>query len=88
MKNTFWDDPYLFKYCADQIIRRCLLENEIQSVISFSYEQACGGHFNAKKIATKILQCVFYWPTFFHDAYVFCSCVIGANAWVAFQKGI
>ncbi|KAH9688688.1 hypothetical protein KPL70_015210 [Citrus sinensis] len=22
MKNFFWDDPYLFKYCADQIVRR------------------------------------------------------------------
>ena len=29
MKNRFWDDPYLFKYCVDQIIRRCLPENEI-----------------------------------------------------------
>ncbi|KAH9793150.1 hypothetical protein KPL71_004433 [Citrus sinensis] len=22
IKNFFWDDPYLFKYCADQIVRR------------------------------------------------------------------
>ena len=21
IKNFFWDDPYLFKYCADQIVR-------------------------------------------------------------------
>jgi len=73
VKDFFWDDPYLFKYCADQIIRRCVPDNEIQSVISFCHEQACGGHFSAKKTATKILQCGFYWPTLFHDAYVFCS---------------
>ncbi|KAH9681669.1 hypothetical protein KPL71_027055 [Citrus sinensis] len=73
VKYFFWDDPYLFKYCADQIIRRCVPDNEIQSVISFCHEQACGGHFSAKKTATKILQCGFYWPTLFHDAYVFCS---------------
>ncbi|XP_062145315.1 uncharacterized protein LOC133852559, partial [Alnus glutinosa] len=24
VKNFFWDDPYLFKYCPDQIIRRCI----------------------------------------------------------------
>lgn len=72
-KDFFWDDPYLFKYCADQIIRRCVPDNEIQSVISFCHEQACGGHFSAKKTATKILQCGFYWPTLFHDAYIFCS---------------
>ena len=60
VKDFFWDDPYLFKYCADQIIRRCVPNNEIQSVISFYHEQACGGHFSAKKTATKILQCGFY----------------------------
>ena len=71
MKNFFWDDPYLFKYCANKIIRRYVPENEIQSIISFYHEQACGGHFSAKKTTTKILQCGFYWPTFFHDAYGF-----------------
>ncbi|GKA74614.1 reverse transcriptase domain-containing protein [Tanacetum coccineum] len=24
VKNYFWDDPYLFKICADQLIRRCV----------------------------------------------------------------
>ncbi|KAH9649110.1 hypothetical protein KPL70_025865 [Citrus sinensis] len=73
IKNFFWDDPYLFKYCADQIVRRCVLENEIQNIFSFCHEQACGGHFSAKKTATKVLQCGFYWPTIFRDAYTFCS---------------
>ncbi|KAL5543182.1 hypothetical protein UlMin_010892 [Ulmus minor] len=27
VKKFFWDDPYLFKYCPDQIIRRCIPEN-------------------------------------------------------------
>ncbi|KAH9658411.1 Endonuclease [Citrus sinensis] len=73
IKNFFWDDPYLFKYCADQIVRRCVPENEIQNILSFCHEQACGGHFSAKKTATKVLQCGFYWPTIFRDAYTFCS---------------
>ncbi|GJX66004.1 reverse transcriptase domain-containing protein [Tanacetum coccineum] len=25
VKHYFWDDPYLFKICADQMIRRCVL---------------------------------------------------------------
>ena len=25
IKNFFWDDPYLFKYCAYQIVRRRVL---------------------------------------------------------------
>ncbi|KAH9802357.1 hypothetical protein KPL71_001349 [Citrus sinensis] len=73
IKNFFWDDPYLFKYCADQIVRRCVLENEIQNILSFCHEQACGCYFSAKKTATKVLQCGFYWPTIFRDAYTFCS---------------
>ncbi|XP_057981314.1 uncharacterized protein LOC131166759 [Malania oleifera] len=27
-KNFFYDDPYLFKYCSDQIIRKCVPNNE------------------------------------------------------------
>ncbi|KAH9670241.1 Ribonuclease H [Citrus sinensis] len=73
IKNFFWDDPYLFKYCADQIVRRCAPESEIQNILSFCHEQACGDHFGAKKTATKVLQCGFYWPSIFRDAYTFCS---------------
>ncbi|XP_073024280.1 uncharacterized protein [Primulina eburnea] len=28
VKNFYWDDPYLFKYCPDQIFRRCIPDNE------------------------------------------------------------
>ena len=52
----FWDDPYLFKYCLDQIIRRCIPDHEQQSVINFCHNLACGGHFSVKKTVVKILQ--------------------------------
>ena len=73
VRNFFWDDPYLFKYCPDQIIRRCVPNNEIHDVISFCHSEACGGHFSSKKTAAKILQCGFYWPTLFKDTYEFCK---------------
>ncbi|XP_063939802.1 uncharacterized protein LOC135148489 [Daucus carota subsp. sativus] len=68
VKHFFWDDPYLFKHCPDQIIRRCVPNSEFHSILSFCHDQACGGHFSAKKTAAKILQCGFYWPTLFKDA--------------------
>jgi hypothetical protein len=68
----FWEDPELFKYCADQIIRRCVPESEFHSILSFCHSLACGGHFSAKKTAAKVLQCGFTWPTLFKDAYDFC----------------
>jgi hypothetical protein len=75
VNNFFWDDPYLFKYCPDQIIRRCIPEPEQSSVISFCHDHACGGHFSAKKTTAKILQCGFYWPTIFQDVHSYCvSC--------------
>ncbi|XP_063942447.1 uncharacterized protein LOC135150236 [Daucus carota subsp. sativus] len=73
VKHFFWDDPYLFKHCPDQIIRRCVPNSEFHSILSFCHDQACGGHFSAKKTAAKILQCGFYWPTLFKDAAEYCS---------------
>jgi len=56
VKFFYWDDPYLFKYCSDQIFRRCIPDNEIRNVLSFCHDQACGGHFSGKKAAAKVLQ--------------------------------
>jgi len=73
VKYFFWDDPYLFKYCLDQIIMRCIPEHDQANVISFCHDHACGGHFSAKKTAAKILQCEFYWPTLFRDSHTYCA---------------
>jgi hypothetical protein len=73
VKYFFWDDPYLFKYCPNQIIRRCIPEHDQSNVISFCHDHAYGGHFSAKKTAAKILQCGFYWPTLFRDAHAYCT---------------
>jgi hypothetical protein len=72
VKTFFWDDPYLFKYYPDQIIRRCISKHDQSNVISFCHDHACGGHFSANKIAAKILQCGFYWPTMFRDTHAYC----------------
>jgi len=73
VKHFFWDDPYLFKYCPDQIIRRCIPESDQKNVLSFCYDHACGGHFSSKKTAVKIFQSGFYWPSIFRDAHAYCS---------------
>jgi hypothetical protein len=73
VKYFFWDDPYLFKYCPYQIIRRCIPENEYQKILLFCHDHACGGHFSSKKTAAKILQSGFYWPSIFRDAHAYCS---------------
>lgn len=34
-KYFVWDDLYLWKHCADQVIRRCIPENEIIFILTF-----------------------------------------------------
>ncbi|CAN6575411.1 unnamed protein product [Malus baccata var. baccata] len=68
-----WDDPYLWKYCTDQLIRRCVPEYEFKSILTFCHSYACGGHFGAKRTALKVLESGFYWPSLFKDAFEFCA---------------
>ncbi|XP_071916159.1 uncharacterized protein [Coffea arabica] len=70
-KYFIWDDPYLWKRCADQVMRRCVSEMEFQSILAFCHTFACGGHFGPKRTAHKVLESGFYWPSLFKDAYVF-----------------
>jgi len=81
VKWFFWDEPYLFKYCLDQIIRRCIPDSEFRNVLSFRHDQAFCGHFSGKKTAAKILQCDFYWSTLFRDAHVYCQ--QGFKYWIS-----
>jgi len=73
VKKFYWDDPYLFEYCPDQIFRRCIPDNEVSNVIKLCHSEACGSHFSSKKTAAKILQKGFYWPTMFKDTHAFCK---------------
>ncbi|WJZ90615.1 hypothetical protein VitviT2T_009746 [Vitis vinifera] len=68
----YWEEPFLFKYCADQIIRKCVPEDEHQGILSHCHENACGGHFSSQKTAMKVLQSGFTWPSLFKDAHIMC----------------
>ncbi|KAK4403960.1 Transposon Ty3-G Gag-Pol polyprotein [Sesamum angolense] len=72
-KYFVWDDPYLWKFCSDQLIRRCVPETEIPSILEFCHSYACGGHFGPKGTTRKILECGLFWPNMFRDAYSFCK---------------
>ncbi|CAN6566696.1 unnamed protein product [Malus baccata var. baccata] len=67
-----WDDPYLWKYCSNQILRRCVHDCEFLSILRFCHTYACGGHFGTQRTALRVLECGFYWPTLFKDARTYC----------------
>ena len=70
--SYYWEEPFLFKYCADQIIRKCVPEEELQGILSHCHESACGGHFASQKTTMKVLQSGFYWPSLFKVAHQMC----------------
>ena len=71
LKYYYWEEPLLFHVGYDQIIWRCVAEEEQGSILSMCHSSACGGHFAARKTSDKILQSGFYWPTIFKDAHRF-----------------
>nr|KYP31036.1 Transposon Ty3-G Gag-Pol polyprotein [Cajanus cajan] len=68
-----WDAPHLWRLCADQVIRRCIPEEEQESILTACHTLACGGHFGGKKTSRKVLDCGFYWPTLVKDSVNFCK---------------
>ena len=71
--SYYWEEPFLYKYCADQIIRRCVPKEEQPGILSHCHENACGGHFASQKTARKVLQSGFHWPSLFKDAHTMCK---------------
>ena len=71
--RTIGREPYLFKYCADQIIRKCVPEEEQERILSHCHDSACGGHFASQKTTMKVLHSGFYWPSLFKDACTMCK---------------
>ncbi|RVW89458.1 Retrovirus-related Pol polyprotein from transposon 17.6 [Vitis vinifera] len=52
----YWEEPFLFKYCAGQIIRKCVPEQEQSGILSHCHDNACGCHFASQKTAMKVIQ--------------------------------
>ncbi|XP_076920636.1 uncharacterized protein LOC143581837 [Bidens hawaiensis] len=48
VKYYVWEDPDLIKVGADQVMRLCIPEEEVQSVLYHAHSSACGGHFSGQ----------------------------------------
>ncbi|WJX19736.1 hypothetical protein P8452_09381 [Trifolium repens] len=64
-----WDDPYLFKIGADNLLRRCVTREDAISIMWHCHNSPYGGHYNGERTAAKVLQSGFFWPTLFKDTY-------------------
>nr|GEW80564.1 hypothetical protein [Tanacetum cinerariifolium] len=68
VKHYFWDNPYLFKICADQVIRRCVSGQEAIDILKACHSGPTGGHHRPNHTARKVFDSGFYWPTIYRDA--------------------
>ncbi|GKA21305.1 reverse transcriptase domain-containing protein [Tanacetum coccineum] len=69
VKHYFWDDPYLFRVCVDQMIRRCVSGQEVVDILTACHNGPTGGHHDANYIAKKVFDAGFFWPTIYRDAH-------------------
>ncbi|GJW24278.1 reverse transcriptase domain-containing protein [Tanacetum coccineum] len=53
VKYYFWEYPYLFKICADQVIRRCVHRQEAIEILTACHNGPTGGHHGANYTAKK-----------------------------------
>nr|GFC59751.1 reverse transcriptase domain-containing protein [Tanacetum cinerariifolium] len=68
-RHYFWDDPYLFRTCADQIIRRCVAGKEAIDILNACHSGPPGGHYGANYTAKKVFDSCFYWLKIYKDAF-------------------
>jgi hypothetical protein len=62
------DDPYLYRVCADGLLRRCIPAFETWNILERCHSSPYGGHYGAFRTNAKVWQSGFYWPTMYNDA--------------------
>nr|GFC46357.1 reverse transcriptase domain-containing protein [Tanacetum cinerariifolium] len=71
VKHYFWDDPFLFKIYADQVIWRYVHGKEALNILEACHNEPTGEHHGANLTAKKIFNAGFFWPTIYKDAHEF-----------------
>nr|GEU82078.1 reverse transcriptase domain-containing protein [Tanacetum cinerariifolium] len=69
VKHYFWDDPYLFRIYADQIILQCVHGQEAIDILKAFHEGPTKGHHGANLTAKEVFDVGFFWPTTYQDAH-------------------
>nr|GFA29551.1 reverse transcriptase domain-containing protein [Tanacetum cinerariifolium] len=71
VKHYFWDDPFLFKIYADQVIWRCVHGKEALDILEACHNGPTRGYHGENLTAKKIFDAGFFWPTIYKDAHEF-----------------
>ncbi|XP_070050137.1 uncharacterized protein [Nicotiana tomentosiformis] len=52
----FWDEPYFYRICLDNMIRRCIPEIDQSSVLQACHASPYEGHFGGVRTTAKVLE--------------------------------
>nr|GEW90671.1 reverse transcriptase domain-containing protein [Tanacetum cinerariifolium] len=69
VKHYFWDDPFLFKICVDQVIRRCVHDHEAIDILKACHNGPTEGYHGPNYTAKKVFDSGFYCLTIYRDAH-------------------
>ncbi|GJW10069.1 reverse transcriptase domain-containing protein [Tanacetum coccineum] len=61
VKSYFWEEPYAFKLCADNIMRRCVTRSETFEILAHCHSGPTGGHHSANVTAKKVCEVFDVW---------------------------
>nr|GEX08374.1 hypothetical protein [Tanacetum cinerariifolium] len=70
VRHYFWDDPYLFKTCLDQIIRRCVAGQEAIDILKACHSGPTGGHYRTNYTAKKGIDFMGLFPSSKGNKYI------------------
>ncbi|GJS27057.1 putative reverse transcriptase domain-containing protein [Tanacetum coccineum] len=61
------EEPYAFKLCADNIMRRCVAGSKTLEILAHCHSGPTGGYHSANITAKKVYESRFYWPSVCKD---------------------
>ncbi|GJX25168.1 putative nucleotidyltransferase, ribonuclease H [Tanacetum coccineum] len=68
VNNYFLDEPYVFRLCPDNVMRRCVAGSELLEILAHYHSGPTRGHHRASITGRKVYESGFFWPSIFKDA--------------------
>nr|GEU42972.1 hypothetical protein [Tanacetum cinerariifolium] len=60
--NYFWDEPYAFRSCSDNVMRKYVVGEEILETLAHCHSGLIEGHHSASITERKVYESGFFWP--------------------------
>lgn len=66
-RQYYWEEPFLFRICAYNIIWCCVPEDEVIEILKACHDSPVGGHHGGNRTAANVLVCGYYWLSIYQE---------------------